>query len=84
VDELRTPQGGTTSVALQARLANPVEAWYAPLVNNVGLSMTWNGAEARTAYQRGRTRGFEVGADYAWLPPVNETSVVKLAPTWCG
>jgi hypothetical protein len=83
VDELRTPQGGTTSVALQARLANPVEAsWYAPIVNNVGLSMTWNGAEARTAYQRGRTRGFEVGADYAWLPsPENETAVVKLVPT---
>ena len=83
VDELRTPQGGTTSVALQARLASPVgPSWYAPIVNNVGLSVNWNGAEARTAYQRGRTRGFEIGADYAWLPsPAGEPSGFSLVPT---
>ncbi len=70
IDELRTPKSGTTTIALQARRATPVApSWYAPLVNNVGLSMAWNGTEARTAYQRGRTRGFDVGADYAWLTP---------------
>jgi hypothetical protein len=66
IDELRAPRGGHTSVALQARVAAPVAAaWYAPLVNNVGLSMTWNGAQARTAYQSGRSRAYDLGADYS-------------------
>lgn len=73
IDALRTPEGGTTTVALQARVADPVTgAWYAPLVNNVGLSMTWNGASARTAYQSGRTRGFDIGTDFNLANPVVE------------
>jgi hypothetical protein len=65
IEELRAPRGGHTSVALQARLATPVTAgWYAPIVNNVGLSMTWNGSQARTAYQSGRSRALDLGADY--------------------
>lgn len=84
IDGLRTPKGGTTTVSLQARLAAPLtSAWYAPLLNNVGVSATWNGSSARTAYQSGRTRGLDLGADYnfaaaplegaatgGWLPTV--------------
>jgi hypothetical protein len=70
INDLRTPKSGTTTIALLARRATPIEpSWYAPLVNNLGFSVAWNGTEARTAYQRGRTRGFEVGTDYAWLEP---------------
>jgi len=73
IDDLRTPRGGTTTVSLQARLTTPIApAWYAPLVNNVGVSMTWNGAAARTAYQSGRTKGFDFGADYNFVPAVAE------------
>jgi hypothetical protein len=80
IDELRAPRGGTTSVALQARLATPVtSAWYAPIVNNVGLSLTWNGAQARTAYQSGRSRGFDLGADYAFAPA--DTARPAILPT---
>ena len=80
---LRTPQGGTTTVALQARLATPIAStWYAPLVNNVGVSLTWNGARARTAYQSGRTRGFDVGADYNFAAvPAEGAPGSGLAPT---
>ena len=83
INDLRTPKSGTTSVALQARLATPVtDAWYAPLVNNVGVTMAWNGTEARSAYQRGRTRGFDLGADYAWLTPnVDNGPGVDWAPS---
>jgi hypothetical protein len=75
IDGLRTPKGGTTTVSLQARLATPLTStWYAPLLNNVGVSMTWNGSAARTAYQSGRTRGVDVGADYHFAPvPVDGT-----------
>ncbi len=30
--------------------------------------MSWNGAQARTAYQSGRSRAFDLGADYALVP----------------
>lgn len=81
IDRLRTPHGGTTTVSLQARLATPVTSeWYAPLVNNVGLSLTWNGAQARTAYQSGRTRGIDVGADYNFAPAGSDSGG-RLAPT---
>lgn len=73
IDALRTPKGGTTTVALQARLASPVEpSWFAPIVNNLGLSLTWNGATARSAYQNGRTGGLDVGTDYSFLPSADE------------
>jgi hypothetical protein len=83
IADLRTPRGGTTTVALQARLATPVApVWYAPLVNNVGLSVTWNGAQARTAYQSGRTRGLDLGADYNFAPaPVEGRANGALLPT---
>ncbi len=83
IDNLRTPKGGTTSVVLLARLATPVApSWYAPIVNNVGLSMTWNGAQARTAYQSGRARGFDVGADYTLIAPSPEAGTrAGLVPT---
>ena len=76
IDGLRTPKGGTTTVSLQARLVTPLTStWYAPLLNNVGVSMTWNGSAARTAYQSGRTRGVDVGADYNFAPvPVEGTT----------
>jgi len=83
IDALRTPRSGTTSVVLQARLTSPVApSWYAPIVNNVGLSMTWNGAGARSAYQSGRTRGFDVGTDYNLAPlDADGSPRVGLAPT---
>lgn len=83
IEALRTPKGGTTSVTLLARLASPVAtSWYAPIVNNVGLSMTWNGAQARTAYQSGRSRGIDIGTDYNYVQPAPEGgSAGGLAPS---
>ena len=69
IDALRTPRGGTTTVTLQARLASPVaSSWFAPIVNNLGGTLTWNGTTARSAYQDGRSRGFDFGTDYAFIP----------------
>ncbi|HEX6316237.1 MAG TPA: cell surface protein SprA, partial [Gemmatimonadaceae bacterium] len=83
ISGLRTPNGGTTTVTLQARLTDPVAAtWWAPLVNHLGVSLSWNGAQARTAYQSGRTRGFDLGADYNFAPGLNDgTTANGLVPT---
>ncbi|MCC6417495.1 MAG: hypothetical protein IT429_04535, partial [Gemmataceae bacterium] len=82
IDDLRTPRGGTTTVSLLARRATPVApSWYAPIVNNVGLSLAWNGASARSAYQRGRTDGFDIGADYAFVPLTGEEQRGAFVPS---
>lgn len=73
IDDLRSPRSGTTTVTLSARRAGPSgPAWYAPLVDHLGVSATWNGTDARTAYQSGRTSGFDVGIDYLFADPVAE------------
>lgn len=65
IDDLRAPESGTTTVTVSARQAGPSDgAWYSPVVDHLGVTASWNGADARTAYQSGRTSGFDVGVDY--------------------
>jgi hypothetical protein len=84
IDDLRAPRSGVTTVSLSARRATPLEgAWYAPLVNQLGVSATWNGTEARTAYQSGQTNGLDVGVDYLFADanPLAGGSAGGLLPT---
>jgi hypothetical protein len=70
IDDLRAPRSGLTTVSLSARRMTPLQdVWYAPLLNNLGLTATWNGTEARTAYQRGQTNGLDLGVDYLFADP---------------
>jgi len=65
IDDLRSPQSGTTTVTVSARQVGPSDgAWYSPVIDHLGVSASWNGADARTAYQSGRSSGFDIGVDY--------------------
>ncbi len=65
IEDLRFPRSGTTTVTLAARRTTPLEgSWLAPVVNHLGVTTAWHGTAARTAYQSGRTRGFDIGLDY--------------------
>ena len=73
IDDLRAPRSGITTVTVSARrLAPATGVWYAPLINNLGVTAVWNGTDARTAYQAGRTTGFDVGLDYLFADPVGD------------
>lgn len=65
IDDLRAPRSGTTTVMFSARRTTPSGAGLlAPVIDNLGVTATWNGTGARTAYHSGRTSGFDVGFDY--------------------
>ncbi len=65
---LRSPRGAVTTIALNMRRSTPMTGtWLAPLVNNLGLTVTWNGAERRSEFQRGTTQDTHVGLDYFFL-----------------
>jgi hypothetical protein len=84
IDDLRAPRSGLTTVSLSARRLTPLQGpWYAPLLNHLGVTATWNGTEARTAYQSGRTNGLDVGVDYLFADrdPLAAGAEGGLAPT---
>lgn len=67
VENLRTPRQSNTSVSLSLRRATPLTGtWWAPIVNNVGLTLNWNGTGSRSEYRTVRRRGLDLGMDFLY------------------
>jgi hypothetical protein len=65
VSDLRTPQSSLATFSLGVRRRTPLAgSWYAPLVNNVGLTANWNRNGNRSEFQNGRVRNFNVGLEF--------------------
>jgi hypothetical protein len=65
IQGLRTPKTSTTSYTLGVRRATPLAGvWYAPLVNNLGVSATYATNASRSEYQTGSRNDLTFGMDY--------------------
>ncbi len=76
---LRTPHADFTTVALSLRRTTPLDhGLLAPLVNNLVLNTTVNGATTRSEFQSGKSAMFTAGLD--WL--VGGGTAHRAMPTW--
>jgi hypothetical protein len=63
---LRTPRADRFAATLGLRRATPLTgAWYAPFVNNVGVSVTWTRDASRAEFLDGGRSLVDVGLDFA-------------------
>ena len=87
VPGLRTPRTSVTSYSLSARRLTPLTgAWWAPIVNHLGVTGTYRSFGNRSEYQDGRRRHFSASADYfVALPVVGDAAARErraLLPSW--
>jgi hypothetical protein len=87
---LRTPRTSATTYALSVRRLEPISsgAWYAPLLNHLGLTGTYSSLGNRTEFQDGNRHRFNVNGDFFMSLPVSAAQGTEprgfrsLLPAW--